>query len=146
MSEYKCPHCEYYMWEGKEFYECDIQDKVSRLEQENKDLKKYIELMDEPVVDMDIALDYAELKAENERLKAELEPYKHPDVITLLTNWRTGELDRTHNKIANERDKYHQTLREIKEIAEKYDNLTYPVSSIRLSQEILRKITKAEEE
>lgn len=60
----------------------------------------------------------AELKAENERLKEELEPYKHPDVITLLTNWRTGELDRTHNKIANERDKYRQTLQEIKAIAE----------------------------
>lgn len=57
------------------------------------------------------------LEQENAELKAELEPYKHPDVITLLTNWRTGELDRTHNKIANERDKYRQTLQEIKEIA-----------------------------
>lgn len=41
----KCPHCYHYMWQGKDFYECEFQDKVSKLEQEN-----------------------AELKAENERL------------------------------------------------------------------------------
>ena len=66
---YKCPHCYYYMWEGKEFYECEFQDKVSKLEQENTDLKKYIERMDKPVVkvvDIDIALENAELKAEKE--------------------------------------------------------------------------------
>lgn len=34
MSDYKCPHCEYYMWQGKEFYEC-------KLEQENAELKAY---------------------------------------------------------------------------------------------------------
>lgn len=81
MSSYKCPHCEYYMWEGKEFYECEFQNKVSELQQEN-----------------------AELKDENARLKS--------------------------------------CLQEIKAIAEKYDNLTYPVSSIVLSHEILQKITK----
>ena len=58
---YKCPHCEYYMWEGKEFYECEFQDKVSELEQEN-----------------------AELKAENERLKEEFR-------IESLTNKTTRE-------------------------------------------------------
>ena len=83
----------------------------------------------------------AELKAENERLKAELEPYKHPDVITLLTNWRTGELDRTHNKIANERDKYKTCLQEIKEIAEKEIYMKQNSSMDRILE-----LTKAEEE
>ena len=57
--------------------------------------------------------DYKQLKRleqENKELKDELKPYKNPDVVTLLTNWRTGELDRIHNKIANERDTYRFTL------------------------------------
>ena len=89
-------------------------NRIAELSQENAELKGELDAykMSENEANEIIA----ELKAENERLKAELEPYKHPDVITLLTNWRTGELDRTHNKIANERDKLHQTLQEIKAI------------------------------
>ena len=101
---------------------------LKRLEQERGELKKELgtneiqlanaefDLHFEETKAQDLVRQIDELKAENERLKAELEPYKHPDVITLLTNWRTGELDRTHNKIANERDKYRQILQEIKEI------------------------------
>ena len=43
MSDYKCPHCEYYMWEGNDFYECDIQDKVSKLERENAELRSTLQ-------------------------------------------------------------------------------------------------------
>ena len=98
MSSYKCPHCEYYMWEGKEFYEC-------------------------------------ELEQENERLKEEFE-------IESLTDKTTGKTIYRSDLV----NKYRTILQEIKEIAEKYDNLTYPVSSIGLSQEILRKISEVEEE
>lgn len=50
--------------------ECDYKQ-LQRLRQENADLKKYIERMKEPelkVIDTDIALENADLKAENERL------------------------------------------------------------------------------
>ena len=81
---------------------------LKRLEQENADLKKYIERMDKPVVeviDADIALENTELKAENEQLKALCDTYKtcyqakHSDIKCLLLKYRT-------------------TLQEIKAIAE----------------------------
>ena len=43
-------------------------------------------------------------------------------MVTLLTNWRTGELDRIHNKIANERDTYRSALEEIKNLVLDNDN------------------------
>ena len=43
MSYYKCPHCEYYMWEGKEFYECEFQDKVDRLLRTLQEIKAIAE-------------------------------------------------------------------------------------------------------
>ena len=39
MSSDKCPHCEYYMWEGKEFYECGLQQENAELKAENERLK-----------------------------------------------------------------------------------------------------------
>lgn len=57
---YKCPHCEYYMWEGKEFYECEFQDKVSKLEQENVKLKFELDV---------IKADYEASEQENAELK-----------------------------------------------------------------------------
>ena len=95
MSEYKCPHCEYYMWEGKEFYECDVQDKVSKLEQEN-----------------------TELKAENERLKEEninLKWQQESD-YQMVEDAETLIYDNDFYK--REMNKYKQTLQEIKAIAE----------------------------
>jgi len=52
MSGYKCPHCEYYMWEGKEFYECDVQDKVSELEKENAELRSTLQEIKEIVYEV----------------------------------------------------------------------------------------------
>ena len=83
--------------------ECEAQNcyykQLQRLQQENADLKKCIERMNEPVVDMDIALDYAELKAENEAYKSSI----------------VANLDR---KISKRYVQLLQTLQEIKEIAE----------------------------
>jgi hypothetical protein len=60
----------------------------------------------------------AELKAENEKLRHSnenlrlaLKTYEMPEVVKVLTDWRTGELDLRINK-------YKQTLQEIKAIAE----------------------------
>lgn len=39
MSGYKCSHCEYYMWEGKEFYECKLEQENARLKQTLQDIK-----------------------------------------------------------------------------------------------------------
>ena len=74
MSDYKCPHCEYYMWEGKEFYECDMQDRVSKLEQENTELKSTIDAFE--VSENEAIEIIAEYKAENARLKSCLQEIK----------------------------------------------------------------------
>jgi len=78
---------------------------LKRLEQENFALTQEGQQKSQTI---------CELAQENKELKEELKSYKHPDVVTLLTNWRTGELDRIHNKIANERDTYRSALEEIK--------------------------------
>ena len=92
---------------------------LKRLEQENKELKeKYSHVLELAKTNAD-SNEYClqELEKKYEELKEELKSYKHPDVVTLLTNWRTGELDRIHNKIANERDTYRSALEEIQQIA-----------------------------
>ena len=61
MSDYKCPHCEYYMWEGKEFYECE-------LEQENKIMKFKLDT---------VKADYEASEQENAELKAENDCFGH---------------------------------------------------------------------
>lgn len=118
MSDYKCPHCEYYMWQGKEFYECDIQDKVSKLEQEN-----------------------AELKAENERLKeieTSIENYKR---FYSETHAKLDELDCVRGYY-----NYKQTLQEIKAIVKKNISYQDTDSTTKAMTKILDLITKAEEE
>lgn len=80
------------------------------------------------------------LKHSNENLRLALKTYEMPEVVKVLTDWRTGELDLRINK-------YKQTLQEIKTIAEEdvhivgdeklyYDSI----------EKILQVITKAEEE
>lgn len=45
MSGYKCPHCEYYMWEGKEFYECELEQENARLKSCLQEIKAIAEEM-----------------------------------------------------------------------------------------------------
>lgn len=106
---------------------------IAELKAENEQLKKYIERMKEPelkVIDANIALDNKELKAENEKLIEGLG---------------------VANKYVN---KYHQTLQEIKKIAERQLLVTnirtyqmvYYADFSEYRNEILQKITKAGEE
>jgi hypothetical protein len=70
----------------------------------------------------------AELKAENYELKESLKVFQKPDIIKLLTDYRTGELgliEEKYNTLINKffnsetnNHKYKQTLQEIKEIAD----------------------------
>lgn len=94
---------------------------LKRLQQENADLKKYIERMDEPelqVIDADIALENAELKAYkdvNEDFKTAWEELKAEN--ERLNRCLMEELHHEGEKI-RETIKYKQTLQEIKAIAE----------------------------
>lgn len=91
-------------------------------------------------------LDNEELKAGNEKLKHSnenlrlaLKTYEMPEVVKVLTDWRTGELDLRINK-------YKHTLQEIKAIVKK--NITYQDtdSTTRAMIKIIDLITKTEEE
>lgn len=120
MSEYKCPHCEYYMWEGKEFYECEFQDKVSELEQEN------------------------------ERLKALCDTYRtcyqarHGDIKCLLPKYRTTLQE---IKAIAEKPKPFKDFSEIKTATEvEYDYATICNELELRLHKVLELITKAEEE
>jgi len=126
-SDYCCE-----IWDN----ECEAQNcyykQFQRLQQENAELKEKIKKYAK--INEQETKDYAELKAENERLKEELAENNC---------FEPNSLKCKHAFFIE--DKLKQTLQEIKEIAEKYDNLTYPVSSIVLSQEILQKISEVME-
>lgn len=93
--------------------------------------------------------DIKQLKAENEKLKHSnenlrlaLKTYEMPEVVKVLTDWRTGELDLRMNR-------YKQTLQEIKKIAEEHINTRMLLSDKKSFFEfnnIYKLITKAEEE
>ena len=82
MSSYKCPHCEYYMWEGKEFYECELEQENIELKAENEKLTKQRDILLGQLVindgeDVTVQIlqsqfdEYNNLKTENEMLKEE---------------------------------------------------------------------------
>ena len=93
--------------------------------------------------------DIAKLKAENDKLKLSnenlrqaLKTYEIPEVVKVLTDWRTGELDLRINK-------YKQTLKEIKGVvtALYMNNWLQMNETARKSIQLLQDlITKAEEE
>jgi chromosome segregation ATPase len=114
-------------------------EQINKLEQENAELKEKIKKY--ATINEQETKDYAELKAENERLKkdkiglhseikqleqenaelkAELDTYKkiwsNPEVHVALVDVRTGERKLWYENCL----KYKQTLQEIKEIAENY--------------------------
>lgn len=55
---------------------------------------------------------YEELRQENNNLKLVLEAYKIPEVVKVLTDWRTGELQLQEEKL----EKYKKIVEEAKEM------------------------------
>lgn len=107
-----------------------------RLEQENAELRKDIKACNTCERSAKIyGNENAELKAENERLKEEIDIYRR-----LLKDTNKSGIEHLENLI-----KYRQTLSKIKEIAK--DNIIGCFcDKCDLADEILQKITKAEEE
>jgi uncharacterized phage infection (PIP) family protein YhgE len=101
-------------------------DNVKRLEQENAELKAYKD------VNEDFKTAWAELKAENDRLKEEI---KQLEVFIKSDS----EIDHINHEYTY---KLKQTLQEIKAIAEKRNYLNYGEAL----DDILDLITKAESE
>lgn len=54
------------------------------------------------------------LKESNKNIKLILEPYQKPEVVKVLTDWKTGELDLQEKRL----DNYRKALEEIKIIAD----------------------------
>lgn len=103
---------------SKEMLE-EIKEKVAEKKKYIENLLQIRKEIQDKIDSLDVAIleqERDELEQENKELKEELKSYKYLDVVTLLTNWRTGELDRVHNKIANERDVYRSALEEIRDI------------------------------
>ena len=107
-------------------------DNIKRLEQENAELKAYMD------VNEDFKTAWKELKAENERLKAEIKNNKSAYQVELGTyNMECGNLLKENENLL-------QTLQEIKEIAEY--SIMHNENLNSNYQIILQLITKAEEE
>jgi chromosome segregation ATPase len=87
---------------------------IAILQKENEELKTYIQKMDKPeikTIDSEIALKNIELQKENEELKARnanlrlnLATYDLPEIKKVLTDWRTGELDKKFKKLQKENE------------------------------------------
>ena len=109
------------------------------------------------------SLRVVQLVEENKRLKEDLKVYHRPDIIKVLTDYRTGELglleekyDTLTNKFFNSETNNYKLkicLQEIKEIAETAINGGYATKSSDYSEGmeiighyVMQKITKAEEE
>ena len=109
----------------KEEYLSELQ----RLKQENEKLNTIIYQLERK---MDAMCNCnKELKHRNENLRIALSTYQMPEVVKVLTDWRTGELQLQENKLKN----YRKALEEIRENLVKLktndeDDFTYEYSKI----------------
>lgn len=110
-------------------------DKISELEQENAELKAYKD------VNEDFKTAWEELKAENERLREEVETRDN-----LVEHFRKEAINwaKISNDCIKDIEKYKQTLQEIKAIAEA--GMHCEGMGCDFMPKILDLITKAEEE
>lgn len=136
-------------------------NRIAELAEENAKLKKYIERMDKPeiqVIDAEILTlkeENAKLKAENERLKKEVK-YLEEEISDFISDISTcgfkyddrcpddlDELQCCIEDLCNKFSNYKQTLQEIKE---KCNEARRTGRKAYLPIDILDVITKAEEE
>jgi organic radical activating enzyme len=105
--------------DGSRNWEANILlDNIKRLEQENAELKAYKD------VNEDFKTAWEELKAENDRLKEENYQLQKDcqiceNFIDFIPCKPIRDMDYDLQNVINQRDKYIQTLQEIREIAEK---------------------------
>ena len=122
-------------------------NRIAELAEENAELKAKIKKY--AAINEQETKDYAVLKAENDKLKEEVETRDN-----LIDHFRDGALYRATITIASEyqkdRTKLKQTLQEIKEYAECIGNEEmingYAIRAKSALWRIAQKITKAEEE